>query len=273
MTLSGGKSFAYRYYKNPNGKATIVLLTGGIGLSDLFCMHFERFAKDFSVITFDYQIQFENNAEFAAAVVELLKKLDEKVWLVGQSLGGIVAQIIAKNYPEIVEGMVLSNTCSLSGNMSSEAYDHLKKMIENQKKAKKMLRFVPFSLYKKLIKQAVMKKITADFTEKEKSLMENLCDVMLKLLTKEYEYHMIDFLVDSENHFGMVSDDFAKFDDRVLLILSEDDNTFNQACKDALISIMTNPTVVTNITGGHLALLVKLDKYADTVSDYIIKRG
>ncbi len=149
-------------------------------------MHFERFAKDFSVITFDYQIQFENNAEFAAAVVELLKKLDEKVWLVGQSLGGIVAQIIAKNYPEIVEGMVLSNTCSLSGNMSSEAYDHLKKMIENQKKAKKMLRFVPFSLYKKLIKQAVMKKITADFTEKEKSLMENLCDVMLKLLTKEY---------------------------------------------------------------------------------------
>ena len=272
INLKSGKSFAYRYYKNLNGKATIVLLTGGIGLSDLFYLHFERFAKDFSVITFDYQIRFENNAEFAAAVAELLKKLDEKVWLVGQSLGGIVAQIIAKNYPEIVEGMVLSNTCSLSKNMSAEAYDHLKKMIESQKKAKKILRFVPFSLYKKLIKQAVMKKMTADFTEKEKSLMENLCDVMLKLLTKEYEYHMIDFLIDSENHFGMTSEDFVKFDDRALLILSEDDNTFNQACKDALISIMTNPTVVTNITGGHLALLVKLDKYADTVSDYIKER-
>ena len=272
INLKSGQSFAYRYYKNPNGKATIVLLTGGIGLSDLFYLHFERFAKDFSVITFDYQIQFENNAEFAAAVAELLKKLDEKVWLVGQSLGGIVAQIIAKNYPEIIEGMVLSNTCSLSKNMSAEAYDHLKKMIESQKKAKKILRFVPFSLYKKLIKQAVMKKMTADFTDKEKSLMENLCDAMLKLLTKEYEYHMIDFLVDSENHFGMTSEDFVKFDDRALLILSEDDNTFNQACKDALISVMTNPTVVTNITGGHLALLVKLDKYADTVSDYIKER-
>ena len=272
INLKSGKSFAYRYYKNLNGKATIVLLTGGIGLSDLFYLHFERFAKDFSVITFDYQIRFENNAEFAAAVAELLKKLDEKVWLVGQSLGGIVAQIIAKNYPEIIEGMVLSNTCSLSKNMSAEAYDHLKKMIESQKKAKKILRFVPFSLYKKLIKQAVMKKMTADFTDKEKSLMENLCNAMLKLLTKEYEYHMIDFLIDSENHFGMTSEDFVKFDDRALLILSEDDNTFNQACKDALISVMTNPTVVTNITGGHLALLVKLDKYADTVSDYIKER-
>lgn len=70
----------------------------------------------------------------------------------------------------------------------------------------------------------------------------------------------------------MSSEDFAKLDNRVLLILSEDDNTFNQACKDALISIMTNPTVVTDITGGHLALLVKLDKYADTVSDYITER-
>ena len=273
INLSNGKPFAYRYYKNPHGKATIVLLTGGIGLSDLFYLHFERFAKAFSVITFDYQIQFAENTEFARAVAELLECLDEKVWLVGQSLGGIVAQIIAKNYPESVDGMVLSNTCSLSGNMSTEAYGHLNKMIESQKKSKKILRFVPFSIYKKLIKLAVMKKMTTDFTEKEKSLMENLCNAMLKLLTKEYEYHMIDFLVDAENHFGMDSEDFSLFDDRVLLILSEDDNTFNQACKDALISVMTNPTVVTDITGGHLALLVKLDNYADTVSDYITERA
>lgn len=273
ITLKSGKNFDYRYHKNPHGKATIVLLTGGIGLSDLFYLHFERFSKDFSVLTFDYQIQFKDNAEFTQAVAELLKRLDEKVWLVGQSLGGIVAQIIAKNYPEIVDGMVLSNTCSLSKNMNCEAYDHLKKMIESQKKSRKMLSFVPFLLYKKLIKWAVMKKKTSDFTEKEKSLMENLCDAMLTLLTKEYEYHMIDFLVDAENHFGMTSENFSAFGDRVLLILLEDDNTFNQACKDSLISIMTNPTVVTDITGGHLALLIKLDKYANTVSDYIMERS
>ena len=28
--LSDGKTFTYRYYKNPKAKATIVLLTGGI---------------------------------------------------------------------------------------------------------------------------------------------------------------------------------------------------------------------------------------------------
>lgn len=270
--LHSGKAFHYRYYKNPTAKATVVLLTGGIGLSDLFYLHFDRFSKDFSVLTFDYQIQFSNNAEFAQAVAELLQKLGERVWLVGQSLGGIVAQIIAANYPEVVDGMILSNTCSLSGTMGEDAYHHVAKMIASQKKAKKMLSFIPFSLYKRLVKWAVMKKKTDGFTKQEKELMEGLCDAMLALLTKPYEYHMIDFLIDAENHFGMTTKDFSLWDDRVLLILSADDATFNQACKDALIAIMTNPTVVTDITGGHLALLIKLEKYAETVEQYILAR-
>ena len=89
--------------------------------------------------------------------------------------------------------------------------------------------------------------------------MEELCSAMLELLTKPYEYHMIDFLCDAENYFGMTEQDFARWDDKVLLILSEDDTTFNQACKDAL-------------TGGHLALMVRLERYAELVTEYIQKR-
>ena len=65
FTVSSGKLFTYRYYQNPQAKATLVLLTGGIGLSDLFYKHFARFARDFSVLTFDYQLQFGDNGEFA----------------------------------------------------------------------------------------------------------------------------------------------------------------------------------------------------------------
>ena len=32
FTVSSGKLFTYRYYQNPQAKATLVLLTGGIGL-------------------------------------------------------------------------------------------------------------------------------------------------------------------------------------------------------------------------------------------------
>ena len=160
FTVSSGKLFTYRYYQNPQAKATLVLLTGGIGLSDLFYKHFARFARDFSVLTFDYQLQFGDNGEFADAVAELLRHLKEKVWLVGQSLGGAVAQVIASRHPEVVEGLVLSNTCSLAKDMGDEAYSHLKKMMESQKKSKKLLSVLPFSLFKRMMKWAVMRKQT-----------------------------------------------------------------------------------------------------------------
>ena len=35
-------------------------------------------ARDFSVLTFDYQLQFGDNGEFADAVAELLRHLKEK---------------------------------------------------------------------------------------------------------------------------------------------------------------------------------------------------
>ena len=86
MQLPGGAEFSYRYYRNPVARATVVLLPGGIGLPDLFYLHFERFAEHYSVITFDYQEQFTMNAELARAVASLLDGLDKHVWLVGQSL-------------------------------------------------------------------------------------------------------------------------------------------------------------------------------------------
>ena len=92
------------------------------------------------------------------------------------------------------------------------------------------------------------------FILQEKAIIKELCGAMLKLLTKPYECHMIDFLCDAGNYFEMTQDDFALWKGWVLLILSEDDTIFSQACKDVLSVIMQHPDVVTNLTGGHLAM-------------------
>ena len=84
--------------------------------------------------------------------------------------------------------------------------------------------------------------------------MEELCGAMMELLTKPYEQH------------------FAPWEGRVLLILSEDDTTFTPACREDLIALMPSPTVVTDLTGGHLALMVRLEQYADLVTKFILER-
>lgn len=69
-----------------------------------------------------------------------------------------------------------------------------------------------FGLFKRLMKIAVIKKLSPTFTIEEKELMEGLCNAMLSLLTKPYELHMIDFLIDSQNHFGMMPADFQNWE-------------------------------------------------------------
>ena len=102
--------------------------------------------------------------------------------------------------------------------------------------------------------------------------MEELCGIVMELLTKEYERHMIDLLIDTQNHLGMTKEAFVPWDNRGLLMLSEDDTTFTQDCKDALIAVMPNPTVVTNLTGGHLALLFRLEEHVRCITEYISER-
>lgn len=268
MRLTDGGDFRYRYHRNPRARATLVLLPGGIGLSDLFYLHVERFAEEYSVITFDYQERFATNAELARAIAELLDRLDERVWLVGQSLGGVIAQILAKSHPERIEGFVLSNTCSLARDMGGEARAELMAMVADQRKWKRRLALVPMPLFKRLMTWAVMRK-TRDLSTQERRLMQGLCDALRQLLSKSYQRHMADLLIDAASHADMVPADFERWRGRVLLILSEDDHTFNQANKDALIRLMPDPTVITDLTGGHLALMVRMDKYVQAVSDFI----
>ncbi len=70
----------------------------------------------------------------------------------------------------------------------------------------------------------------AVFYSAGEAIIKELCGAMLKLLTK------------------------PPWKGWVLLILSEDDSIFSQACKDVLSVIMQHPDVVTNLTGGHLAM-------------------
>ncbi len=270
--IDDGK-FSYRYYKNENSTETVVLLVGGIGMSDLIYTHFKKFAEHFSVITFDYCIDYNTNKKLTAAIAKLLVKLDIKAWLVGQSLGGFVAQLIAQKYPEVTKGLILSNTGCLSADMSKEAYASLTEMLKSTTKAKKMLKLLPLSVLKKQISGAVFKKYASDFNESEKHLLRELCDIMEEKLTKPYELHMLNLLIDMENHNGMKHAEFSYLDDMVLLLLSEDDKTFSDGVKQALVELMQNPTTITDIKGGHLALMVNCNQYVDIIVDYIDKRG
>ncbi len=266
-----GLSFKYRYYKNPKSDVTLVLLTGGIGLSDLLCVHFELFAEHFSVITFDYHSQYKTVDQLCNTISRLLSELNIKVWFVGQSLGGFIAQVMAQKYPWVTEGLVLSNTGTLSKDLNTKGYDSLLTMMQSTKKSIRLLRFIPFSLFKKLLRKKIISKYGSTFNDHDKKVLIELCDIMDGMLTKNYELHMMNLLIDLKNHFGLTKENMAFLHKKCLLILSDDDKTFNNDVKLALIDIMPSPTLVSNLVGGHLSLLVNPSEYVSIITEYIQK--
>ena len=55
----------------------------------------------------------------------------------------------------------------------------------------------------------------------------------------------------------------------MMRILSEDGITFTPVCKKDLIDLMPEPAVVTDLIGGHLTLMVRLEDYVKLETKFI----
>lgn len=72
------------------------------------------------------------------------------------------------------------------------------------RKWKRTLRLIPMPLHRRLMAWSVMCK-TQDLSSGERRLMQGLCDVLKQLLSKPYQRHMADLLIDAASHADMVT--------------------------------------------------------------------
>lgn len=144
MRLPDGEPFAYRYHRNPSASATIVLLPGGIGLSDC-----------------------------SACILNGSPRT-------------------ARSSPSIIRsGSRRTPNWRVPAQVEADAS-----------------RLIPMPLHRRLMAWAVMRK-TQDMSSGERRLMQGLCDVLKQLLSKPYQRHMADLLIDAASHADMVTADFA----------------------------------------------------------------
>lgn len=268
-----GEEFKYRYYKNPSPQvnATILMLAGGTGLGDAFAAFAKRFMDRYSLINFNYPMAYKDNEQLADAIAELIRTLKaENVYLWGQSYGGVLAQIIAKKHPDVVKGLILTSTASLTPNLRFEGMQCLVRMLGKEKEEKniKMYKKLPLFLLPALMNLA-FKKHLKDNPGAQDAIKEILNQVKPDL-TNEYLCHMGHLLGDLRNHVGAHSkEDYTYLKGNVLIIEPDDDKTFTADIKDALIGSMTEPTVVREISGGHLAMMLDTDSFMDIIDHFM----
>ncbi len=271
-----GSDFVYRYYRNPDPSvnATIVMLAGGTGLGDGFFAFAKDFMKKYSLINFNYPMGYKNNEQLSDAIAALIEHIGaENVYFGGQSYGGALAQIIAKRHPEVVKGLILTATASMSNHIRFEGMQCLVNMFNEEKEEKNIRTYkkLPMSLLPGILNLA-FKKYLKDDPGAQKAVKELLNQVKPDL-TKEYFCHMTHLLCDLRNYLGTCDEqDYAYLKGRVLIIEPDDDKTFTTDIKDELIRIMPEPTVYRDIEGGHLAMLMDTDTCVRMVDDFMEKQ-
>ncbi len=144
-------------------------------------------------------------------------------------------------------------------------------MIKRSKKSKMALSATPAFLFKRNLRKQ-MHRNAAGATGGQKVLLDSIFDIVESQLTKTYELHINNLLIDLKHYFNMDSESFKFLKNRVILFLSDDDKTFHNDVRRALIDMMSKPKVVTDFKGGHLALVINCDRYVEMVTEYIQSR-
>ncbi len=267
--LLNKRPFYFRYHKNKNSQNVIVLLPGSVGLGDVGFAQFDELAQAFSVITFDYSEEFSGPRDFAKAAKMILSKIEGKKWLVGESLGGMVAQVIIKEYPESIDGgLVLINTSSLAKTMSLEARRKLDEAREKIRKAKPLLSMATNSMVKKKIRETVEGK-KENYSIEVQAKINELAQVVDGQVTKKFAIHMANFALQLEENMTMTKDDFSHLDSKVLLVLSKEDQTFGEENKKSLIGLMENPVVEEEIAGGQMSMVLSQKEICNRIKEFI----
>lgn len=263
MTV-GGSTFRYVLSGKKDGK-TLVMLNGGMNTLEMWMEYVDALSADDQVLLFDYPQELRTNQELVKGMHEFFGKIGvTQPIFVGASDGGMVAQIYIQKYHGEVGGLILIST----GGMDEATLKSLKKKYFF---APLMLFYMKHCNYEKLkpkLIRACMGHIRNE-SEEQVAYAQDMFETIFKDYTREKDVHISGLLADLMNQTPVTEADFRKLEEKILLILPDQDFFSGKMQKD-LIQLMHGPEIK-YVSGGHLSTVLKVDDYVQTIRSFLQK--
>ena len=245
-------------------KPCVVFLNGGMNCSEMWFKYVENMSDEYRILIFDYPIEIKTVDETAQIIHEFLIKLGiEKAFLAGASFGGMMAQIFARKYPQMVTGLGLFSTAGL---------DEKTLRIEKRK-----YRFAPLLLwymkhcdYEKLkpkVIESSLKNYAKKETEEDREYLKEMFEFMFKDYTNSKDIHITGMISKVVNIKPCKKEDFDFIKDKVLLIFPKEDffsNDEQKSLQDLFPYAKTE-----YIKNGHFGTVLEYEKYIGLMKEFI----
>lgn len=265
--LSGGR-FPYLLAGPADAPHTIVFLNGGMNSHEMWMRYIDDLSRDFRVLAFDYPEAYQTDQALVDGIHELIGALSlGPVVLVGASMGGIVAQLLARAYPQDVEGMCLMSTAGLTAG----ALDRRGATFRLLDVVIALMRVLPYSWFLRAERKASASYV-AEADDDAKAYFADMFDHVYASYTREKDLHVSRLMRDFGRQEPCRREDFAYLAGRVLLLLPEDDSAFPPELQQELVDEQTDPVVVPGIKGGHLTTMLNYRDFIAHLRTFVAER-
>jgi len=249
------------YDSNTEGK-TILLLPGTTGNADVWYSYYMELSKNYRVLVPNLP-ELETLNDLCDLITEWMDylKLDQ-VTMMGQSFGGVIAQVYSDKNPNRIAKLVLLTSFANTEAVKDKTRKGYQKSLNRFTDALKNLKFE--SLQKSIYKQ-VVKGVDVAFVDNKpfwKAFYGNiLLESRPEFLKAIHELQL--------NYWTNVQSGLAKFEGAVLLVEATTDATYDREEKKALVN--RYPTAdVFNIEGSsNLSHIRDAERILESIKTFI----
>lgn len=143
-------------------------------------------------------------------------------------------------------------------------------MINEEKEKKRVAKYNKMPVKLAVAMFPLMFKPHLKGDKKAYQTIKELIKILEPEMSKEHFIHMTQLLGDLRNQFGLYQkEDFAYLKGKVLIIEPVDDKTFTDDIKKALCNMMSEPKIIEEAEGGHLAIMFNPDGYIKLIDEFI----
>jgi len=260
----------WEYLCSGQGEKTILLLTGGTGISEAMAFLFEPLEDEYRVICPSYS-PVGTMDMLAKGIMGILESEGvNKVNIIGQSFGGTLAQVIVRKYPEKVDKLVLSHTSTSSPPVDGDIASKKKKGI----KSFKIFYLLPSWLFSFLISRLLRIKISkiskmSLLNEEESEFWNAYFFEMIANMTKK-ELSSIDrCMIDFIDNYRFSRDDLKDWPGKILILESDKDTAISLQEKEAVKKLYPGARVHGFKGSGHLSLIIKPEQSISIIRDFL----
>ncbi len=230
----------WKYIMGGTGPQVVLLLPGSVRSAEVWAKLMPYLEKDYRIISPTYPA-IRSLDEGAKGIYGILKaEKADKVFIIGSSFGGWLAQVFIRKYPRLVSKFILSNTSGPGSVMSDRLLEYTR--VSLPKYPEKIL---------KLIYRRSYLKILSGVKKEEKAFWKAfMTELLYDGTSREDILNQFKAIYDYVKNYRFNEDDLKNWKGRILIIESSDD-IMKEEGREELKNLYPKAEVKTIIDAGH----------------------